>query len=313
MTRHAPSATSSSSAVSFATAALGLVVVFGLVSFIFSRVGSLIPSLPVGSSTTTTTAALAPTTLRLITRNPRNAYDNALRVDVTHASTTTELHSADWRYTTTALTIEQPSSSSSASLLVGNGWRVALRSKEGTVLEDPLIVGTYADREVFVLAHTVVPSAYLVRRGGDVRELARLTDTQHVVGTTEDGIWIVDQEALGSLEQEARGPSSLWYASTSESLRPVTTSSELIVRAMGTPARAAWTTTPSAQLTIRTRASSFDAQGNPMAWFGDTLVFYVRVQDGFLIKTWNEQVGLRDLWTTKDEPIAVELLEGDRL
>ena len=247
--------------------------------------------------------------LRVVTRNANNAYDNALRIDVAHASTTLETHAANWRYTTTALTIEQPSTSSSASLLVGNGWRVALRSQDGAVLEDPVIVGTYADREVFVLAHTIFPSVYLVRRGGGVRELTRLTDTQHVVGTSGEGVWIVDQEQLAGIGEDATGPSSLWYASIAEPLRPVATSTQTITRAIGTPTMAAWMMATDTYMTVRTQTTALEIPGTPIAWFGDTLVLYARTLQGFLMSTWNERAGLQSFWTTKDEPVAVELLD----
>lgn len=282
-------------------------------------------------------ATSTPTVLRVYTRDQRKPYrfDSLFVVDVTHGSSTEESYDGARAFDEEQLnnfSIEQPSASSSASLVVGNGWRVALRTREGVVLQDPQIIGTRSDKELYVSAHTLVPSVYLVKREGDIRELAQLSETQRILWTDVDGVWIVDQAPSDGIERAPTGPSSLWFASISDAPRPLATSSKEITHVIGNASRFVWTSSeliPAgktenegwfSEVTMHIQTPSTSTQrvviGIPMAWIHNTLVYWMRSDDSASVDlvSWNEASGTRVLWTTDvGIPVSIELLSGSDL
>lgn len=207
-----------------------LVLVLGgyLLKFLSSSDSS--PSTPTQSTTSTQPSERVPTP-SLVSRLPSTipATTTFLVATVSSDVAKEELYSVDaagqatrieapsgfrpeqWKTAGITLTPPLESVTGSPWRVTGENWNVPLRTRSGSVWQDPVILGLFSSGRLAIVAYRNQRALLSVSRAGDIQVVEVLDDTLSPLTASGNSAWFVRAPQLAdvSLERLPRGPSEL--------------------------------------------------------------------------------------------------------
>lgn len=228
------------------------------------------------SSTASLLASMTTTTILLGVSAPKAVSDKLFSLTLPSAAIEEQIVPSGWRWTS----LREPSdvriqSGKDGTLfLVGSGWYVPLRLRNGRALDETHLVGRLDNQRVVLSARDDGRAVYLVTKVGEIRNVFSLSDTMSVLGLSGGDIWISTFQPGPGIESPPQGPSSLIRVTQSGATSTFMTDARVITSAMvepDDPTMVAVTFDTGEMSLVLNGVTKWSLDAMPLGWIGPSL------------------------------------------
>ncbi|MDO8583728.1 MAG: hypothetical protein Q7R83_00945 [bacterium] len=188
-------------------------------------------------ATTTTASMMATTTILLGVSAPKAASDKLIALTLPAGTFADQTVPTGWRWTSLREVVDLriQSGKDGTLFLVGAGWNVPLRLRNGRALDETHLIGRLDKDRAIITARQDGRAVYLITKFGEVRKLFSLSDTMEVLDLSGGSVWVSTFQMGEGIESPPRGPSTLIRVTGDGVTSTMMTSDQVITSVMMAP------------------------------------------------------------------------------